>query len=78
VLGGHVARGCIVRTTAEIVLALLPEHCFSREHDVRSGFAELVIRADSGSGSIDASNAGARSASLDVAADGCAPSNVRR
>ena len=44
VSGGHVARGCTIRTTAEILLALLPEHSFSREHEVRSGFAELVIR----------------------------------
>ena len=44
VLGGHVARGCVVRTTAEILLALLPEHRFSREYDLSSGFMELVIR----------------------------------
>jgi uncharacterized protein len=47
VLGGHVAHGCSVRTTAEILLALLPEHRLSREHDARSGFPELVIRAES-------------------------------
>ena len=47
VSGGHVTRGCIVRTTAEILLALLPEHRFSREHDAGSGFAELVIRPQS-------------------------------
>jgi predicted DNA-binding protein with PD1-like motif len=78
VLGGHVARGCTVRTTAEILLALLPKHYFSREHDERSGFAELVIRADSASGSIGASHAGAKSTSLDIATDCCDPSNVRR
>jgi uncharacterized protein len=44
VFGGHVARGCVVRTTAEILLALLPEHRFSREYDSGSGFAELVVR----------------------------------
>jgi predicted DNA-binding protein with PD1-like motif len=44
VFGGHVAHGCTVRTTAEILLALLPEHRFSREHDSSSGFMELVIR----------------------------------
>jgi predicted DNA-binding protein with PD1-like motif len=44
VLGGHVAPGCIVRTTAEILLALLPEHHFSREPDVESGWDELVVR----------------------------------
>ena len=47
VSGGHVTRGCIVRTTAEILLALLPDHHFSRGQDERSGFAELVIRPQS-------------------------------
>ena len=45
VTGGHVAPGCIVRTTAEILLALLPDHAFSREPDTESGCNELVIRA---------------------------------
>lgn len=44
VFGGHVAHGCKVRTTAELLLALLPAHAFSREPDPRTGFAELVIR----------------------------------
>ncbi len=44
VFGGHVASGCTVRTTAEVLLAVLPDHMFSREHDARSGFTELVIR----------------------------------
>jgi predicted DNA-binding protein with PD1-like motif len=44
VLGGHVARGCVVRTTAEVLLALLPEHQFTREVDAGSGFDELVVR----------------------------------
>ncbi|MGS0896401.1 PPC domain-containing DNA-binding protein [Burkholderia stagnalis] len=44
VSGGHAASGCVVRTTAEIVLALLPEHRFSRELDAATGFKELVIR----------------------------------
>lgn len=45
VLGGHVAAGCIVRTTAEILLVCLPEHAFSRELDAAgSGFRELVVR----------------------------------
>lgn len=43
--GGHVAYGCIVRTTAELLLAVLPDHAFSREPDTAgSGFDELVIR----------------------------------
>lgn len=45
VFGGHVARGCKVRTTAELLLALLPAHAFSRERDPRTGFPELVIRS---------------------------------
>jgi len=45
VVGGHVAYGCIVRTTAELLLAVLPDHAFSREMDsAGSGFNELVIR----------------------------------
>jgi predicted DNA-binding protein with PD1-like motif len=45
VFGGHVAYGCIVRTTAELLLAVLPDHAFSRERDTDgSGFDELVIR----------------------------------
>ncbi|WP_322014215.1 PPC domain-containing DNA-binding protein [Paraburkholderia sp. J12] len=46
VFGGHVARGCRVRTTAELLLALLPEHRFSRGVDPQTGFLELQIEAD--------------------------------
>lgn len=48
VLGGHVAYGCIVRTTAEVLLALLPAWQFAREHDVRTGYDELVVRPAAG------------------------------
>lgn len=44
VLGGHVAAGCIVRTTAEVLLALLPEWEFAREPDAVTGYDELVVR----------------------------------
>jgi predicted DNA-binding protein with PD1-like motif len=44
VLGGHVAAGCIVRTTAELLLVLLPEWQFAREPDAATGFDELVVR----------------------------------
>jgi predicted DNA-binding protein with PD1-like motif len=44
VFGGHVAAGCTVRTTAEILVVHLPEHRFSREYDSGSGFVELLIR----------------------------------
>lgn len=43
VFGGHVAAGCRVRTTAELLLALLPGHRFAREPDSGTGFLELVI-----------------------------------
>lgn len=45
VLGGHAAYGCTVRTTAEVLLTLLPVWRFSREHDARTGYNELVIRS---------------------------------
>jgi predicted DNA-binding protein with PD1-like motif len=44
VLGGHVAEGCIVRTTAEVLVACLEGVRFSRETDARTGFGELCIR----------------------------------
>jgi predicted DNA-binding protein with PD1-like motif len=44
VLGGHVAPDCIVRTTAEVLLALLPDWVFTREPDVSTGYDELVVR----------------------------------
>ncbi len=44
VLGGHVAPGCIVRTTAEVLLALLPDWQFTREPDAITGYDELVVR----------------------------------
>ncbi len=46
VIGGHVAEGCVVRTTAEVLLALLPGWDFSREPDPSTGFAELVLRRE--------------------------------
>lgn len=48
VLGGHVAPGCTIRTTAELLLAVLPEHEFGREVDANTGFMELVIRSAPG------------------------------
>lgn len=41
VYGGHVLEGCIVRTTAEIVLGLLPDWEFRRVHDPATGYLEL-------------------------------------
>jgi predicted DNA-binding protein with PD1-like motif len=44
VIGGHVGPGCIVRTTAEVLVALLPDLRFTREDDPATGFKELVVR----------------------------------
>ncbi len=43
VYGGHVCAGCVVRTTAELLLAILPEWQFSRVHDAATGYPELAI-----------------------------------
>lgn len=44
VVGGHVGYGCIVRTTAEVLIALLPDCHFSRALDAESGYKELAIQ----------------------------------
>ena len=50
VSGGHVAAGCIVRTTAEVLIAALPAWRFERVADTGTGFAELqVLPSPSGS-----------------------------
>jgi predicted DNA-binding protein with PD1-like motif len=46
VKGGHVLPGCIVRTTAEVVIALLPGWQFRRELDAATGFKELAARQE--------------------------------
>ena len=43
VIGGHLCVGSLVRTTAELVIGLLPEWRFSRQLDPATGFAELRI-----------------------------------
>lgn len=45
VVGGHVGYGCIVRTTAELLVTDLPGWELTREHDDATGFRELVVRA---------------------------------
>jgi len=45
VKGGHIMPGCIVRTTAEVVIALLPGWEFRRELDAATGYKELVAQA---------------------------------
>ena len=45
VFGGHLCPGSLVRTTAELVIGLLPEWQFRRERDPATGYAELAIKA---------------------------------
>ena len=44
VLGGHLRPGCLVNTTAKIVLLELEHTVFSREMDPDTGYDDLVIR----------------------------------
>lgn len=44
VFGGHVCVGCLVRTTAELLIASLPAGSLARELDPATGYAELVVR----------------------------------
>eukprot|EP00929_Paragymnodinium_shiwhaense_P023123 TRINITY_DN14558_c0_g1_i1.p1 TRINITY_DN14558_c0_g1~~TRINITY_DN14558_c0_g1_i1.p1 ORF type:complete len:254 (-),score=33.88 TRINITY_DN14558_c0_g1_i1:404-1165(-) len=43
VVGGHVVDNCIVFTTAEVVLVVLPNVRFKREPDDVTGFNELAV-----------------------------------
>ncbi len=43
--GAHLCPGSLVRTTAELVIGLLPEWRFRRELDPATGYAELEIKA---------------------------------
>lgn len=43
VTGGHVLPGCIIRTTAEIVIGTAPELTLSRVHDPETGYRELSV-----------------------------------
>ncbi len=45
VIGGHLCAGSLVRTTAELVIGLLPEWRFKRELDPATGYPELQIKA---------------------------------
>jgi len=44
VLGGHLGYGSTVRTTCEVLLALLDEWDFARETDTLTGYLELAVR----------------------------------
>jgi len=49
VTGGHVGRGCVIRTTAELLLAPLAGWQLTREFDAATGYPELVIKPQSDS-----------------------------
>lgn len=42
-IAGHMGDGCIVRTTAEVVIGVLPGMMFHRVEDPRTGYRELSI-----------------------------------
>jgi predicted DNA-binding protein with PD1-like motif len=46
VIGGHVCRGNIVRTTAELLLARVTGWTLDRAHDSATGYDELVVLRD--------------------------------
>ncbi len=42
-VGGHLVRGCIVHTTAELVIGDLPDVAFHRAPDAATGYGELTV-----------------------------------
>lgn len=42
--GGHLKEGCLINTTAEIVILELDDYVFNREMDETTGYKELVIK----------------------------------
>ena len=43
-IGGHLAEGCIVNTTAEIVLLELEDVAFGAAYDADTGYDEITIQ----------------------------------
>ncbi|RYF73039.1 MAG: DNA-binding protein [Cytophagaceae bacterium] len=43
-IGGHLLDGCIIYTTAELVIGVMPELIYAREPDPTFGYKELVVR----------------------------------
>jgi hypothetical protein len=44
-VGGHLARGTRVYTTAEVAIGILDDVAFERERDAETGYFELAVRA---------------------------------
>jgi uncharacterized protein len=45
-LGGHLMDGCLIYTTAEVVVGVLPGVRFLREQDDETGYPELFVQTD--------------------------------
>lgn len=43
--GAHLLEGCLIYTTAEIVIGALPDLIFLRTHDPQTGYPELDIQS---------------------------------
>lgn len=43
-IGGHLKDGCIIKTTAEVVIGEVEGTKFVREMDQSTGFSELVVK----------------------------------
>ncbi len=41
--GGHLMEGCLIYTTAEIVIGEMEDAVFSRKADAATGFRELIV-----------------------------------
>jgi len=42
-IGGHLLKGCLIFTTAELIIGILPNLRFTREFDETTGYPELKI-----------------------------------
>jgi predicted DNA-binding protein with PD1-like motif len=49
-VGGHLVEGCIVHTTAELVVGELPDVAFRRPLDPATGYNELSVQPAKGRG----------------------------
>lgn len=43
-IGGHLKQGCLIFTTAEVVIVEISDLVFDREPDETTGFNELVVK----------------------------------
>ncbi|MGF1580168.1 MAG: PPC domain-containing DNA-binding protein [Gemmataceae bacterium] len=43
-IGGHLFDGSLIRTTAEVVLGIIPDLLFTRQQDPQTGYRELHIQ----------------------------------